>query len=307
MIRRHNSTTMADMDPELEPFVALLPTVDPGDPVAARKQHETLAASVPADTTGLDVTDHLVGTGVPVRIYRPRAAVGAIVWLHGGGFVIGNLDTERPWASLLANASGVTVISVAYRLAPEHPFPAALDDAYEVLTWAADNAVQLGIDPARIAVGGHSAGGGLAAAVALRARDEGGPAIAFQLLHQAGLDDRLQSWSALNVPETPFASRAGTADMWRYYLGGEPATALSAPARATDLSGLPPAYVAAAELCPHRDEDVEYAMRLLQARVSVELHVWPGTFHGSQAIVSADISQRQNAELAGALRRGVSQ
>ncbi|MFI1285650.1 alpha/beta hydrolase fold domain-containing protein [Streptomyces sp. NPDC020858] len=143
----------------------------------------------------MEVEDRTVAAGpdVPVRIYRPHGARGAVVWLHGGGGVFGDLDTEHPWAARVADLSGAVVISVGYRLAPEHRFPAALDDAYAVLTWAAEHAAGLGIDPARIAVGGHSAGANLAAAAALRARDERGPAICFQLLNQPGLDDELDS------------------------------------------------------------------------------------------------------------------
>jgi acetyl esterase/lipase len=244
---------------------------------------------------------------VAVRIYRPQQAQGALVWLHGGGFVMGNLDTEHPWATRIAESSGAVVISVAYRLAPEHPFPAPLDDAYAVLTWTAEHAAELGIDPARIAVGGHSAGAGLAAAVALRARDEQGPAIRFQLLNQPGLDDRQETWSARNFTDTPWFDRDKATASWRHYLGSRPATPYAAPARAADLSGLPPAYIATAELCPNRDEDIAYALRLLQAGVSVELHQWPGTFHGSQAILSAEVSQRQNAELGAALRRALAE
>ena len=133
---------------------------------------------------------------VPVRIYRPHQAQGAIVWLHGGGFVMGDLETEHPWAVRVADGSGAVVVSVGYRRAPEHRFPAALDDAYAVLTWTAEHAAELGIDPERIAVGGHAAGAGLAAAVALRARDQQGPPIRFQLLNQPELDDRQETWSA---------------------------------------------------------------------------------------------------------------
>ena len=111
--------------------------------------------------------------GVPVRVYRPVDARGAVVWLHGGGFVMGDLDTEHPWAVRIARGAGVVVVSVGYRRAPEHRFPAALDDAYAAFVWTAEHAAELGVDPARIAVGGHAAGAGLAAAVALRARDEG--------------------------------------------------------------------------------------------------------------------------------------
>ncbi|MGW0547924.1 alpha/beta hydrolase [Streptomyces altiplanensis] len=298
------------MDPELEAFIPLFPRTDLTDAVTARKNFAELAASVPApDTTNMAVEDRTVPADpdVAVRIYRPHRAQGAVVWLHGGGFVMGNLDTEHPWATRIAESSGAVVISVAYRLAPEHPFPAPLDDAYAVLTWAAEHAAGLGVDPARIAVGGHSAGAGLAAAVALRARDEQGPAIRFQLLNQPGLDDRQETWSARNFTDTPWFNRDKATAAWRHYLGSRPATPYAAPARAADLSGLPPAYIATAEFCPNRDENIAYALRLLQAGVSVELHQWPGTFHGSQAILSAEVSQRQNAELGSALRRALAE
>ncbi|HLU59176.1 MAG TPA: alpha/beta hydrolase [Pseudonocardia sp.] len=296
------------MDPELEAFVPLLPQLDPRDPAAARRTFAELATSIPAtDASDLEIEDLDVPAdpAVPVRIYRPQQAEGALVWLHGGGWVVGDLDTEHPWAALLARRSGAVVISVGYRLAPEHPFPAPHDDAYAVLCWVAEHAAELGIDPDRIAVGGHSAGGGLAAGVALRARDEKGPHICFQLLNQPGLDDRLETWSARTFTDTPWWNRDRLAAAWRYHLGGSPATPYAAPARAEDLSGLPPAYIATAELCPNRDEDILYALRLLQAGVSVELHQWPGTFHGSQAIHTAAVSQRQIAELGEVIRRAV--
>jgi acetyl esterase/lipase len=242
---------------------------------------------------------------VPVRLYRPHRAQGAIVWLHGGGFVMGDLETEHPWAIRVANGSGAVVISVGYRRAPEHRFPAALNDAYAVLAWTAEHAAELGIDPERIAVGGHAAGAGLAAAVTLRARDQQGPPICFQLLNQPQLDDRQETWSARHFTDTPFMTRDKAAASWRHYLGSASASPYAAPARAADLSGLAPAYITSAEFDPNRDEAITYALRLLQAGVSVELHQWPGTFHGSQAILSADVSQRQIAELGAALRRAL--
>ncbi|MFO7249959.1 MAG: alpha/beta hydrolase [Actinomycetes bacterium] len=296
------------MDPELEAFIPLFPKADLSDPAKERKALAELAAAVPApDTSNLEIEDRLVPADpdVPVRIYRPRQAQGAIVWLHGGGFVMGDLDTEHPWAARLADGAAAVVISVGYRLAPEHRFPAALDDAYAVLRWAADNAAELGLDPERIAVGGHSAGAGLAAAVALRARDEQGPRICFQLLNQPGLDDRQQTWSARNFTDTPWMNHDKVAQSWRHYLGDKPATPYAAPARATDLSGLPPAYIATAELCPSRDEGIEYGLRLLRAGVPVELHQWAGTFHGSQAILHAEVSRRQITELCEVLRRAL--
>ncbi|GAA2462075.1 alpha/beta hydrolase [Streptomyces mauvecolor] len=296
------------LDPELEAFISLFPRADLTDPVKERVNFAALAASVPApDTSNLDVEDVMVPADpqVPVRIYRPREAQGTLIWLHGGGFVMGDVETEHPWAARIAEASGAVVISVGYRLAPENPFPAAPDDAYAVLTWAAGHAAELGIDPERIAVGGHSAGGGLAAAIALRARDEQGPRIRFQLLNQPGLDDRQQTWSATEFTDTPWMNRDKITASWRHYLGSTPASPYAAPARATDLTGLPPAYVATAEYCPNRDEDIAYALRLLQSGVSVELHQWPGTFHGSQAVLPAEVSQRQLAELAAVLRRAL--
>jgi acetyl esterase len=299
---------MAAVDPELEAFTALFPPADLTDPATARQHLAELAAAVPTpDPTGMEITDRTVPADPPVavRLYRPHHPQGAIVWLHGGGFVMGDLDTEHPWATRLADAAGAVVVSVGYRRAPEDRFPAALDDAAAALAWTAEHATDLGIDPERIAVGGHSAGAGLAAAVALRARDQQGPPVRFQLLNQPQLDDRQQTWSARQFTDTPWMTRDKLAATWRHYLGATPATPYAAPARATDLSGLPAAYIATAELDPLRDEAIAYGLRLLQAGVPVELHQWPGTFHGSQAILSAEISQRQIAELTATLHRAL--
>ncbi|WP_431933538.1 alpha/beta hydrolase [Nonomuraea jabiensis] len=298
------------MNPELEAFLPFVPQVDLTDPIAARKNYAEAAAARPApDTTGLEIEDRMVPADpdVAVRIYRPHRAQGAIVWMHGGGFVVGDLDTEHLWAARLADGSDTVVISVNYRRAPEHRFPAARDDVHAVLTWAAEHAAELGIDPGRIAVGGHSAGAGLAAQAALWARDEQGPPIRFQLLNEPELDDRQETWSQRNFTDTPWIDRDVVAASWRHYLGSVPATPYAAPARATDLSGLPPAYIATAEFDPNRDEAITYGLRLLQAGVSVELHQWPGTFHGSQAILSAEISQRQVTALGAVLRRALTE
>lgn len=292
---------MDHMDPELEAFVPFFPKAELTDVVQEREFLAKLAAGIPAETDGMEVEDLLVpgDPDVPVRIYRPFEARGTVIWMHGGGWCIGDVETEHPWASRVAARSQATVISVGYRLAPENPFPAALDDAWTVLRWAYENAA----DPELLAVAGHSAGGGLAAALTLKARDEQGPPIRFQLLHQPGLDDRLTTWSARHFTETPWYNRAKATQAWAHYLGGRPATPYAAPARAGDLSDLPPAYIASAEFCPNRDEDIAYAVRLMQSDVQVELHQWPGTFHGSQALLSADVSQRQFAEIGDVLRR----
>jgi acetyl esterase/lipase len=301
---------MVSMDPELEAFLPLFPPADLTDPVTDRTHLAALAAAVPApDTTGLEIQDHTVPADpeVAVRLYRPHRAQGAIVWLHGGGFVMGDLDTEHPAATRVADGAGVVVVSVGYRLAPEHRFPAALDDASAVLAWTAEHAADLAIDPERIAVGGMSAGAGLAAAVALRARHQQGPPVCFQLLNQPQLDDRQQTWSARTFTDTPWMTRGKLTASWRHYLGSHPATGYAAPARAAALSGLPPAYLATAEFDPLRDEAIGYGLRLLQAGVPVELHQWPGTFHGSQAVLSAEISQRQITEATTALRRALAE
>jgi acetyl esterase/lipase len=303
-----SNVKMAAMDPELEAFIPLFPPADLTDPFAARKSLAKLAAAAPAlNVMGMEIEDRTVPADpdVPVRIYRPRRSQGAIIWLHGGGFVMGDLETEHPWAVRIADGSGAVVISVGYRLAPEQRFPAALDDAYAALTWTAEHAGELGINPGRIAVGGHAAGAGLAAAVALRARDQQGPPIAFQLLNQPELDDRQETWSARNFIDTPFMTRDKVGASWRHYLGSAPASRYAAPARADDLSRLPRAYITSAEFDPNRDEAIGYAQRLLQAGVSVELHQWSGTFHGSQAILSAEVSRRQIAELGAALRHAL--
>lgn len=297
------------MDPELEPFLPFFPKFDLDDPVTARRDFaERARAAGPApDDTGVKVEDRTVRAApdVPVRVYRPRHARGAVLWLRGGGFVFGDLDTDAPWAARLAESSGAVVVSVDYRRAPENPYPAALDDCWAALLWTVGHAAELGVAPDRIAVAGHSAGAGLAAALTLRARAEHGPHIRFQLLNQAVLDDRQETWSQRNFTGTPWTDRTSVAAMWRHYLGGQPATPYAAPARAEDLAGLPPAHIATAEFDPLRDEGIEYAVRLMQAGVSVELHQWPGTFHGSQAVLSAEVSRLQIAELGTALRRAL--
>jgi acetyl esterase len=304
----NTNTIDARIDRELEPFISMFPRADLNDPIAARTKLAELSAKAPApDVQGMKIEDRTVPAhpNVPVRIYRPDGAQGGMVWLHGGGFVMGGLDVEHPWAARIAHASQAVVVSVGYRLAPEHRFPAALEDAYAALTWMAEHAAELGFDPQRLAVGGHAAGAGLAAAVALRARDQRTPPISFQLLNQPELDDRQVTWSARNFTDTPFMTRDKVSASWRHYLGSAPASPYAAPARASDLSGLPPAYIATAEFDPNRDEAIVYAQRLMEAGVPVELHQWRGTFHGSQAVLSAAVSQRQIGELCAVLHHAL--
>lgn len=252
---------------------------------------------------------------VPVRIYRPVAEsdrpAPCVVEIHGGGFMLGSIEMMDAWCQYVVSKVGCVIVSVEYRLAPEHPFPAGLEDCYAALCWTASNAAELGVDPTRIAVAGQSAGGGLAAATALLARDRQGPALCFQLLEIPELDDRLDTPSMKSFTDTPVWNRPNAEWSWRHYLGpdcfgpdydGE-VSPYAAPARATDLRNLPPAYVSAMEFDPLRDEDIFYAMRLLEAGVSVELHSFAGTFHGSAQVPRADASRRNLEEVVAVLRR----
>jgi acetyl esterase len=289
-------------DPELVPWVAMMPTLDVADLAAARAEMAAAAersasyqASVP-----LTAVDRLVpgpegSPDVRVRVYalaprtKPRPG---LLYIHAGGFVLGSIDTDSARAQEFAATAGAVVVSVDYRLAPEHPFPAGLHDCFAALEYLAKNAAELGVDPQHIGVAGISAGGGLAAATALLARDRGGPELCMQYLGNPELDDRLQTHSMRTYTDTPVWHRSSAALSWQYYLGGQPPTQYAAPARAADLAGLPPAYVDVCEFDPLRDEGIEYAQRLVQAGVHAELHLYPGTFHGSSMIPGAAVAGR---------------
>jgi acetyl esterase len=196
---------------------------------------------------------------------------------------------------------------VEYRLAPEHPYPAGIEDCFATLAWLHEEASALGIDAGRVAVAGQSAGGGLAAGLALLARDRSGPPICFQLLGIPELDHRLETTSMQTFVDTPLWHRPNAELSWAHYLGPDPGEVApyASPSIAEDLTGLPPAYVSVMEFDPLRDEGIAYAARLLEAGVSVELHAYPGTFHGSAVATTAAVSKRAHEELIGALGRGL--
>jgi len=303
-------------DRELAPHVADLAAVDLTDVAAARIEMDRTRRAMAGEielrgVTWSDGTIDGQAFGVPVRVYeaeeRVETPTPCVVFLHGGGFVMGDIESEHLAAGVLSTALGIVVVSVDYRLAPEHPYPAALDDAFAALRWTHEMSERLHLDPDRIAVLGHSAGGGLAAALAIRARDEGGPRICFQYLGIPELDDRLTTPSSRAFVDTPLWNRSAAELSWKYYLGAlhgsdsVPVTAAPGRARAEELAGLPPAYISAMANDPLRDEGIGYALNLMAAGVSVELHAFAGTFHGSSQLPAA-VSKRDRREMLTVLR-----
>jgi acetyl esterase len=275
---------------------------------AARKEARPYSSGL-----DLDIEDHYVPlaneekTQIPVRIYRGKNAVSTLpvlLYLHGGGFYCGDHLSEELQCVHYALNAQCAVVCVAYRLAPEEPFPAALTDCYRVLEFLWNESLNLNLDRDFIAVGGSSAGANLAASVALLARDRTGPKICFQMLLIPALDDRLETQSAHQFTDVPDFARPEAEMMWHWYLGEDAhdVSPYAAPVRAKDLTGLPAAYVLCAGLDPLRDEGLNYAHRLTEAGVAVELHLVPSIPHGFASIPSAAISERLLNEQVDVLR-----
>ncbi len=226
-------------------------------------------------------------TQIRIRIYQPQALSSkapALLWMHGGGYVIGAPEQDDTYVAPFVQEMGMLVVSVDYRLAPDHPFPAPLEDCYTALRWLAAQAGALGIDPGRIAIGGDSAGAGLAAALAQLAHDRGEIRPAFQLLIYPMLDDRTAARAEFD-PEAYFVwNNVSNRFGWEAYLsqpcGAETVPAGSVPARRADLAGLPPAWIGVGTLDLFYDESVAYARRLQEAGIPCELVTVPGAFHG---------------------------
>jgi acetyl esterase/lipase len=256
-------------------------------------------------------TDHVVSDDprVVVRVHRPRDLVGPAACLysmHGGGYVIGGHDVDDAMFDSVCPKLGIVGVSVGYRLAPETPYPGPLDDCYAGLRWTHDHAAEIGVDPARIGITGTSAGGGLCAALALLARDRGEVAVRFQLLDCPMLDDR-QITPSSQLDDLLMWTRVSNEFGWRAYLGDRYGTdavpGYAAPARADDLRGLPEAYVSVGGADGFRDEDIIYAMRLYEAGVPTELHVYPGAPHGVALFATTTIARRYVRDQRDWLRR----
>jgi len=232
---------------------------------------------------------------VLVRIYRPSVEGPApgIFAIHGGGMCFGSCDANHGQSVAFCASLGAVVVSVQYRLAPEHPYPAAPEDCYAALTWMAAHTDELGVDPERIAIYGESAGGGLTIATALMARDRGGPKLSYMMAIYPMIDDRNETPSSHEIVGVGLWDRDTNAMGWAAYLGGQPADGYAAPTRCEDLSGLPPTYIDVGTVDLFRDEDLAFASRLVASGVPVEFHLIPGAYHGSETVApDAALSKR---------------
>ncbi len=310
------------LDPEIKEQVKMMaaqPRMDYSDIPAARAASKKMMANVRMpEVHGVKSEDREVpgpkdSPDVPVRIYRPEKQAGllpALLWIHGGGYMFGDLDQEDFIGKQLALAGDCMVVSVDYRLAPENPYPAPLEDCYAALKWLAANTKELKVESTHIAIGGASAGGGLASGLALLTRDRAEIDIIFQLLVYPMMNDCNVAPPSKTLPDALLWTRASNLIGWSAYLGckpgGEGIPCYAAASRATDLKGLPPTYITVGDLDLFARESVEYARRLIEAGVSTELHVYPGGCHAFDMIVpGAGISRRFTADMHGALNRAL--
>ena len=277
------------IDPMVQQILTAMPFPSIADigPQGARDLIRQMVSHMPPPVPLPRVEDRKITGDIPVRIYWPvedAKDLPIVVFYHGGGFVIGDLDSHDALTRQIALSVGAVVVAVDYRLAPEHPFPAAVDDCFAALKWVSEHAVELGGDPARLAVCGDSAGGNLSAVVSQLARDAGGPPIRFQLLWYPATTLDLSMPSVQENAEAPVISPDDMHTFRKLYLGTDeldqsPPPTL-APARAQRFDGLPPAYIAVAQYDPIRDDGVLYAQLLRDAGVPVELHNAETLVHG---------------------------
>jgi acetyl esterase/lipase len=318
MIKSMNATldVQSLLDPEIAAVLGALP-IDVGA-LLGSLSNDTITdvratmsmMPMPELSDRVKRTDHVIdsSTGVVVRVHRPIGVDGdlpCVYWMHGGGLVLGDHAQDDARLDRWCTLFGCVGVSVGYRLAPETPYPGPLDDCYVGLRWVHDNAGVIGVDRSRIGIGGNSAGGNLAAGLALLARDRGELPVAFQLLIYPMIDDRQMTVSSqwLDPIWPPAANRYG----WTAYLGaakgGPDVPIYAAAARATDLAGLPPTLISVGAIDGFSDEDIDYAVRLRHAGVPVELHLYPGAPHGFDSLAPTSLlAIRANADTESWLR-----
>ena len=315
-------TTRHLVDPELVAMLDAFPTMTftPESLALVRASLKEMNAPTPTtDFSAISVQEHFVpgpkgAPDVRVLVYHPSGrttSLPAALWIHGGGYIIGSPEQDDLGVKKIVSVIGCVAVSVDYRLAPETPHPGPVEDCYAALTWLYTHAEELGVDTSRIAVLGASAGGGLAAGLALLARDRGEVPLAFQLLIFPMIDDR----TVIAAEPHPYtgeyiwthdANRFG----WTSLLGHEPGapdvSPYAAAARADHLEGLPPTFISVGALDLFLEEDMEYARRLIRAGVPTELHVYPGAFHGFNMATEAKITQIFQRDQLAALARAFS-
>ncbi|MBX0331221.1 alpha/beta hydrolase [Oscillochloris sp. ZM17-4] len=315
--------TMRLVDPELAPMLEMFPKLQftreelPAIRAGMAEMFAQTSAALP-EFPNITVSKRTVpgpdgAPDVPVIVYVPKGApgpLGALLWIHGGGYVIGSAEQDDAQVKGMVTQVGCVMVSVDYRLAPETAAPGSVEDCYAALSWLHANAAELGVDPGRIAIGGASAGGGMAAALGLLTRDRGAIPLAFQLLIYPMLDDRTCTASAPHphVGEfiwTPESNHFGWAALLGHEPGRDDASPYAAPARAESLAGLPPTLISVGALDLFLEEDLEYARRLMREGVPTELHVYPGAFHGFNLMPTARVAQDFDRDLVAALRRAL--
>jgi acetyl esterase/lipase len=310
-------TTRHLVDPELAVILDPMPapelTVEMLRQIRAMSTQASVSASRPAT---LSVSEHFIpgpadGPDVRVLVYLPTSAqeaVPALLWMHGGGYVMGSADAEDLLVTGIVSAVGCAVVSVDYRLAPETSHPGPVEDCYAALKWLATHTDELGIDQTRLAIGGSSAGGGLAAALALLARDRREVSLIFQCLLAPMLDDRTCTQAEPHPYTGEFiwtaqANHFGWTSLLGQDPGGPDVSPYAAAARAEHLENLPAAFIYVGSIDLFLEEDLEYARRLMRAGVPTELHIYPGAFHGFRMVPDAQVTQKARQDQLDALRR----
>lgn len=316
-------TTKYLVDPELVAILDQIPasvltaeTLGQTRAKAKMAAMSSLASASLPQFSALSVSERFIpglegAPDVRVLVYLPTSVQGpfpVLLWIHGGGYIMGSADAEDLMVKSIVSAVGCAAVSVDYRLAPETPHPGPVEDCYAALKWLSTHADELGVDPNRIAVGGSSSGGGLAAALALLTRDRGEVPLVFQFLLAPMLDDR-----TVTVAEphpytgefiwTPEANRFGWTSLLGQEPGGPDVSPYAAAARAEHLEGLPATFINVGALDLFLEDDLEYARRLMRAGVPTELHVYPGAYHGFRMVADAQVTQAAERDQLTALKR----